>query len=205
MLTLQLRHKLKDKMKWIQRMGIAGHSGDVSAHQPGQLRYAIEKLPWRSPALTKFLRALDLLHLETRFTPTGRPRQGAFPRYRVPQGKRVDYAAEPVPGLPRNFYDSKWLAIQDEAYLKDLDIKQSSVDLTLPPSLEVYVSPRSFSESLCYFLALLISLHLHRQIARYKHVTGPDTPPLPRRVEAGRPVKESTKPAGRQPRPSSRK
>ena len=135
---MSLHSELLANRKWNDRLGIDGHSGDETDHRSAnEMRYAIVKLPWRSEALTEFLRALDALHLSGHFTRAGRPVKGALPRVRVPNKRRVDNHAKPVVGLPENFYDKTWLAAQGEA----AEVKQrlqirSAVDLALPSNIK---------------------------------------------------------------------
>lgn len=72
----------------------------------------VRKLTWRSPDLDEYVRRLDILHLAMRYGRNGRIKAGGAPRRRVRQNKLIDVDAEPVPGLPENFYA--------EAYLKGL-------------------------------------------------------------------------------------
>ena len=104
-------------------------SGDETDHCHGQTRYAILRVLWRAPAATVWLKTLDLIHLSSRFDSSGRAKRGAFPHKRVPSS-RVEHNAEPVPGLPRNFYDPIWLQSLSEHGRRKLQI-QHSVDLTM--------------------------------------------------------------------------
>ncbi|KAI6024146.1 hypothetical protein PISMIDRAFT_31175 [Pisolithus microcarpus 441] len=88
-------------------------SGDETDHQPGQKRYAITKLSWRSQAATEWLRVFDPLHLSTRFNSNGRAKRGALPHTRIPS-RRVEMSSQPVPRLPSNFYDAAWLLTLDD-------------------------------------------------------------------------------------------
>lgn len=94
-------------------------------------RYAITKLPWRSEHITAWLRTFDHIHLSTRFKSNGQPKRGAFPHARIPS-RRVDHQAEPVPGLPQNFYDPTWLLSMDDAAREALRI-QPELNLTHTP------------------------------------------------------------------------
>ncbi|KAI6046570.1 hypothetical protein EDC04DRAFT_2557805, partial [Pisolithus marmoratus] len=88
-------------------------SGDETDHQPGQKRYAITKLTWRSQAATEWLRVFDLVHLSTWFSCNGRAKHGAFPHTRIPS-RRVEMPSQPIPRLPSNFYDAAWLLTLDD-------------------------------------------------------------------------------------------
>ncbi len=123
----------------IDRLRIDGMSGDVSEHRPGELKYIIKKLPWRSPKLTRFLRDLDILHLSKRFSKRGKPTQGALPHVRVAKERQIDHEAEPVPALPRNFYSPSWLARQDNEYIAGLSM-QEEITLEIPAAVQKYDS-----------------------------------------------------------------
>lgn len=121
---------------WIDRLGVDGHSGDESDHLPTQSRYAIMNVPWRSGDCKKYLRALDLVHLDKRFDYNGRPTKGAWPRTRVISRRSGDGPSKPVRGLPRNFYDASWLAAQSPETVRSLRILDTTVDLSIPPSVQ---------------------------------------------------------------------
>ncbi|KAI6023399.1 hypothetical protein EDC04DRAFT_2900484 [Pisolithus marmoratus] len=87
-------------------------SGDETDHQPGQKRYAITKLTWRSQVATEWLRVFDLVHPSTQFNCNGRAKRGAIPHTRIPS-RRVEMSSQPVPQLPSNFYDAAWLLTLD--------------------------------------------------------------------------------------------
>lgn len=131
---------LSTTRQWIIRLGVSGHSGDESDHRDmNTLRYTILQLEWRSMELTQYLRALDVVHLSTRWTRDGRPKQGRFPRIRRVVNGRVDTSAEAVPGLPRNFYDATWLSLQSPETVLALQISDAVVDLSIPPRIQTYV------------------------------------------------------------------
>lgn len=116
-------------------LGTDGNSGDESDHRLGELRYVILSLPWRSHALTEYLRTLDLIHLSTRYTRRGKPKKGAFPRLRIVKNGLSDRDSEPVPGLPRNFYDTKWLKGLPQLAREELRVRNINVDLSIPPEI----------------------------------------------------------------------
>ncbi len=95
----------------------------------------VKKLPWRSVELTHVLRALDLWHLSRRFSKKGKPTKGALPHVRTVKDKQIDHDAMPVSGLPRNFYCSSWLALQDNAYITELDIRPP-IPLEIPNAIQ---------------------------------------------------------------------
>ncbi|KAF7799735.1 hypothetical protein EIP86_010977 [Pleurotus ostreatoroseus] len=112
-----------------------GHSDDEADRKDSEEVYNIKALPWRSKALTEFLRALDALHLSTHWTPAGQSTRGDFPRIRLANPLRISTSAKPVPNLPRCFYDETWLKTLLPHQLLKLNIKEVEVDLTLPPHL----------------------------------------------------------------------
>ena len=131
---MDLYDDLRRNKHWIYALGTDGHSGDESDHKSSStVRYVIQALPWRSDEVTQYVRALDAVHMSTKFTISGRPIPGAWPRTRVLSKKSVDTCANAVPGLPRNFYNPAWLADQEEWRVRMLQIKEVTVDLTLQP------------------------------------------------------------------------
>ena len=117
-------------------MGTAGHSGDETdtgrMGSDGSPRYKIARLSWRSEELKKVLRALDVVHLESRFTATGRATPGNWPRHRV-QGSH-ESAQLPITGLPENCYAQAFLDGLDEDEIADLKMKPK-VNLSIPESI----------------------------------------------------------------------
>jgi hypothetical protein len=108
-------------------------SGDETDHGHGQVRYAMTKVLWRSTALKSCLKTLDLVHLSSRFSSTGRAKRGAFPHRRTPSS-RIEHDATPVHGLPRNFYDPIWLGTLDKHERRALNV-QKDFDVTFTPSV----------------------------------------------------------------------
>ena len=100
--------------------------------------------------LTDVLRVLDVMHITTRFE-DGLPTKGNWPTPRIilTKGKKYSDALAPR-GLPRNFYDSRWLDGLTEEQQIALNI-QPSVDLKIAPSIQ-----RSLSLSYCIHCAILI-------------------------------------------------
>lgn len=150
------RRRLRKFSKLINSLGTGGISGDETdtgraARRSGQPRYKIAKLPWRSAKLTRLLRLLDLLNLHQRFTSTGRASAGNWPRYRVDSELQDD--TPPVPGLPENCYDERWLAHQDETTIEELDM-QDEMSLDIHPDLLEWVllSTHSFTVGIDQFL-----------------------------------------------------
>lgn len=131
---------LASNAEWIALLGILGHSEDESDRDhkspEGRPRYLILQLEWRSEELTRYLRALDVVHLSTRWTRSGRAKRGQFPRIRVVVKNKVDRDAQPIQGLPRNFYNPSWLAAQSEETKTVLQIQEKEVDLSIPESIQ---------------------------------------------------------------------
>ncbi|KZT02933.1 uncharacterized protein LAESUDRAFT_660664, partial [Laetiporus sulphureus 93-53] len=104
-------------------------SGDESDHSRGKVRYVVTRMSWRSAEFETWLKVFDWMHLSSRFTVDGKPKRGAFPRYRRRGSRRCDQFGKPVSGLPRNCYDAIWLAGLDEEERLSLEI-QPAIDLT---------------------------------------------------------------------------
>jgi hypothetical protein len=133
---------LKCNKKWIDSLGTEGHSADESdyKHNGHHKRCWIKVLTWRSKELTAYLRALDSLHLCSRYKVSGRPMQGVMPHDRYVKNRLLDLESDPVSGLPLNFYDAKWLEKQEPAFVERLKIQYDvTVDLSVPASVAEYV------------------------------------------------------------------
>lgn len=154
---------------WIDRLGVEGHSGDESDHHGDQIRYVILTLPWRADELTRYVRALDVVHIAKRFFETGRAGPGNWPRKCIPNQKRIDSASAPVRGLPRNFYNAAWLLTQSPETIATLNIQDVVVDLTIPASVQRWI---------CSNISMAKLIIIPRIVDSCAHVTGPETPPL---------------------------
>lgn len=126
---------------WVDRIGTDGNSEDESDGEVELGRgvvYWIVPLEWRSKELVKLLRALDVLHLSTRFDEKGKPTPGQWPRYRREKPPRVpNYEVDGVPGLPRNFYNPLWLVTRSQWELERLGIRDDvEVDLSIPEDVQ---------------------------------------------------------------------
>jgi hypothetical protein len=128
-----IHRDLKKFRPLLRSMPLEAMSGDETDHVQGQVRYAVTRLPWRSTNIRNWLKTLDLVHLSSRFSTTGRAKRGAFPHRRT-LSNRMEQDAAPVPGLPRNFYNPIWLGTLDKHELRALDV-QDEVDLTLSPAV----------------------------------------------------------------------
>ena len=81
----------------------------------------ITNMLWRNPEITDFLRALDAVHLSSRFMDS-KPTRGNWPRNRIPS-HREDRTTDPIAGLPSNFYEPSWLASRSEFELTQLKVQ----------------------------------------------------------------------------------
>lgn len=122
--------ELEKHLRWFDRLGIDGHSGDISAHKPKELRYIVQRLPWRSKELDEFIRVCELIHVSRRYGRNGRPKPGGIPRTRIRQDKVMDRAAELVSDLPENCYAPEVLAAMLSVDVKRLNIRPP-VSLTI--------------------------------------------------------------------------
>jgi hypothetical protein len=143
--TTHILEELGHLKKWINRIGTDGNSDDESDVEDEsepipripKPTYWIVPLPWRSRQLVNLLRALDTLHLSTRFTQEGKPTPGQWPRVRKTRPtSRITYSVEAVPALPRCFYDEHWLATRTPWELEMLRIREVNVDLSIPRSAQ---------------------------------------------------------------------
>ncbi|KAH9921094.1 hypothetical protein B0H21DRAFT_701777, partial [Amylocystis lapponica] len=116
-------------------------SGDES--QPETGRYVVTRLPWRSVQAEEWLMVFDWMHLSTRFNANRKPNSGRFPHRRSRGSQRIESECNPVPGLPKNFYDQAWLNGLPEDDQIELRM-QPEVDLTHSEAVRKYVlSPAS--------------------------------------------------------------
>jgi hypothetical protein len=128
-----IHQDLKKFQPLLESLTLEAMSGDETDHVQGQVRYALTRLPWRSTAIKTWLKTLDLIHISSRFSSTGRAKRGAFPHRRIPSN-RIEYDATPVRGLPRNFYDPIWFRALDKHERSSLRVGDK-VDLTLTPAV----------------------------------------------------------------------
>lgn len=152
-------------------------SGDETDrdHLPGKKCLAIKNMDWRNPAedLKKFLRTLDHLHLSTRFGSDDLPLSGVFPSLRLPTNRMEAQPRVPT-GLPRNFYNPRYLKKLNDFEYRRLDI-QPDADLSLPSWLLQY----------SVFLILRLLLHStspNRIAYRFSRITNRQSKPLPRNI-----------------------
>jgi len=91
--------------------GMSGDESDRglrSSSSPAK-DYFIIRPVWRSQEVSRWLRVMDLVHLDRRFAADGRLTRGKLARCRLPSNK-VDQLATPITMLPSNFYDADWLS-----------------------------------------------------------------------------------------------
>jgi hypothetical protein len=118
--------------------GVDGQSDDEEALRNGLPIALTERMPWRSPQLTRALRMLDFAQLGTKIGPGGHLRATAFALHRV-TGTGVS-ARSPVIGLPRNCYDQNWLNTLDTRAVNRLKMRKA-FDLSISPGLQRFGLP----------------------------------------------------------------
>src|ERR1700744_1552912 len=104
----------------------AGMSEDESDHggKGGTLqgrRYKITKLQWRSPEVTKWLRTMDLIYSGTKINEDNTRGPGNQFRQRYPSSNQQ--VGRPIKGLPRNFYDARWLRTLTPRQIEELCVQ----------------------------------------------------------------------------------
>lgn len=98
-------------------------------------RFRIVMAEWQSQAFRNFLWLLDTLYREDWEDPVHRRAMGGnIPRVRVlpPQGEEKAEVGVPPIGLPRNCYDSKWVASLSPHVRAELEIKEEDYDFSIP-------------------------------------------------------------------------
>lgn len=110
-------------------------------------KYVIVRPEWRAPPVSDFLHVMDNVGVSHRFQHTnsrkGRATPGNWPRLRISARHRVDQSREPVPGLPKNFYDQRWLAGISEETRRSLEMKPAVDIRHTPQVLECVLFPLS--------------------------------------------------------------
>lgn len=130
------------------RLGVEGMSSDESDHENNIEQYRILVKPWRSVAVTVWLRVFDAMYRHDRCGPVraGNSR-GKGPRLRF-QSTTVDGSRPAVIRLPRNAYDERWLGHLDQYDHDILNPEEQLYDFThaadiqqlVPPSLDCHTS-----------------------------------------------------------------
>lgn len=118
----------------VEDLGPHGVSGDESDHHSSKRRgercYTIIQDEWRAPEVTKWVRTLDHVYMSFKFNAAGKSAPGNWVRTRN-VSRRISSKTDPVAGLPRNFYDKKWLKSLNPFQRERLDIKDFDFDFTL--------------------------------------------------------------------------
>lgn len=112
---------------------MSGDESEVSGASREHRRFFVVRPAWRSPKVTPWLQVIDAVHLDSRFSESGRASRGNWVRHRVRSG-RVDHVRPPVIGLPKNFYDEEWLGGLSQTELEALEV-QEEVSLEHDPNL----------------------------------------------------------------------
>jgi hypothetical protein len=107
-MSVALAHPdLRTTADLLNNLGFEGMSGDKSDEDVDGLPLPLEALshPWRSPVVTVLLRTLDDLFVHDKVTAND---EANLPKVRHRSANQLR-GSVPVPGLPRNFYNSTWL------------------------------------------------------------------------------------------------
>lgn len=97
-------------------------------------RYAIEEIPWRAQQATKWLRAIDHVHLFMHFKDNRRATPGAFSRHYI-LSHCIEHNVAPIKGLLYNFYNVAWLETLTESEVKELGM-WSDLDISHAPAIQ---------------------------------------------------------------------
>ncbi|KAI0069363.1 hypothetical protein K474DRAFT_1714334 [Panus rudis PR-1116 ss-1] len=137
--VIEAMRKLRKFSPLLAQLGRDGMSDDEFAPGPySPPKYNIVQLTWRSKKLTALLRALDALHIYTRFSNGHKPSRGNWPRRRE-KSALVDHSRAAPKGLPRNCYDKTWLKHLTPIEKKQLNAGRK-INLKLPPKLQRQIS-----------------------------------------------------------------
>ncbi|KAK7677612.1 hypothetical protein QCA50_019434 [Cerrena zonata] len=105
-------------------------SDDEEVYVNDEKRNVVLRIPWRSSEAEEWMVRLDHVHMSKRWKPNAQPKRGKMPRWRTRGSTRVQAPSEPPRGLPRNFYDTKWLSELTEEDRAALEMSEP-VDLRL--------------------------------------------------------------------------
>jgi hypothetical protein len=101
--------------------------------------YVIRPVPWRSEALKRLLRLLDVIYAKHR------DRRGSPSRLRIDNANEEatdgrDSGSNIVSGLPSTFYNTAYIDTRrgDDYFIYNLDMEEA-VDLSIPSWLAKYV------------------------------------------------------------------
>ncbi|RPD60434.1 hypothetical protein L227DRAFT_502152, partial [Lentinus tigrinus ALCF2SS1-6] len=136
---------LRPHIQILERLGINGMSSDEEEEDAPFVRYRIMVKPWRSEAVTKFLRALDALHRRYRKTGGSGSKRGSPPRLRYVSVE--ESTSKEVPRLPINAYSERWYTEQKGLKLDEIAARPTPYNFDLDESVIQYVL-RSISTSL---------------------------------------------------------
>lgn len=133
----------------LSHLSSAGMSEDESDHEGkgGALqgrRYKITKSQWRSPEVTKWLRTMDLIYAGTKINEDNTRGPGNQFRQRYPSTK--EELGRAIIGLPRNFYDARWLRTLTPRQLGALSVQPEIC-------IEFSVEERRYFPILCQLLS----------------------------------------------------
>ena len=112
----------------------------ISTGTVRQPEYKIRMPWWRSSELTDWLRSLDVLHIASRFSASGHPLPGNWPRIRYDSSPTMfEYRTKTaIPGLPRNCYNPDFLAQLSDFHIEQLEIKDVDYNFVMPAMLQGY-------------------------------------------------------------------
>ncbi|KAI5988758.1 hypothetical protein EDD15DRAFT_2371109 [Pisolithus albus] len=125
----------------VEELGMPGMSSDDSDHESGEgaARYAIVSKDWRSSEVTELLRLLDALHLRLRYRNNWNATSGAWPHLRLVSRKSSTRAA--VKGLPKNFYNRKFLVSLTQEAFGELQLVEQVLPVGIPDGLRELAKP----------------------------------------------------------------
>jgi len=121
----------------VSNQGQGEDGGDqIPQSGPKKRRYKILKVQWRSMEVTKWLRTMDLIYSGTKINEDGTAAPGNEFRKCYPSDKTQ--IGQPIMGLPRNFYDAKWLQALSPSQLAVLNV-QPKIDINFTIDEQKYV------------------------------------------------------------------
>lgn len=115
-------------------------------HRGDNRQYIRIRPIWRAPEISDWLAVIDRVYISLRFNPDGSATRGNWVRLRLESTGLVDKNAQPVIGLPENFYDPIWLQKLTPKQQRKLKMK-AIVDLKHNDDILEYVS--HFQVDLC--------------------------------------------------------
>ncbi|RPD67748.1 hypothetical protein L226DRAFT_474467, partial [Lentinus tigrinus ALCF2SS1-7] len=128
---------LRPHIKILQRLGVNGMSSDEEEEGAPFVRYRVLIKPWRSEAVTKFLRALDALHRRYRKTGGSGSKRGSPPRLRCLSTE--ESTSKEVPRLPINAYNERWYSEQKGLKRDDIAARPTPYNFDLDVAVIQYV------------------------------------------------------------------